>query len=102
MRDPVPELRLSLPAGRLRGPVIYQLAIAVADALIVFIAVRERDAWRDGRVGRTIALEGVSAAVVGASILLFVRFGWALLPWSVAGAMTGRWLAWQRTSRRDS
>lgn len=74
---------------------LLSLAVCLSDAVIVYLATKEREAWVSGQIGRSIMMEALTAAAVGVSILLLSAFGWPLLIPSVIGAVIGRWLAWR-------
>jgi hypothetical protein len=75
--------------------VLAALTILVSDALIVWLNVTERDAWAVGDIHRSMVIEGASALVVCVNVILISELHWLLVPFSIAGALAGRYAAWR-------
>lgn len=69
------------------------IAVAVLDALVTFLNIKEREEWISGNLSRAVILDGLTTAAIGVSICAFVAFTWAMIVPSVVGSMFGRWLA---------
>lgn len=71
------------------------LIVFLSDAVIVFLAIKERDSWIAGRIHTSLLIEALSALAIGVNIILVAEFRWIMVPFSVGGAVFGRYLAWR-------
>ena len=71
------------------------LIVLASDAIIVYLNVKERDAWATGSIHRSMWIEAATALAVCINVILVSEIRWLLVPFSVAGALAGRWAAWK-------
>jgi hypothetical protein len=71
------------------------LLIFILDGLVLFLNIKEREAWATGDIRRSLVIEGVTAAAGVANVLLVVDYSWPMMAPSVLGVLVGRWLAWR-------
>lgn len=69
--------------------------VFLADTVITFLAIKEREAWIDGKLWRSIVVDALGAVAITASIILIAEYSWVTLPASIAGVVAGRLLAWR-------
>ncbi len=69
--------------------------IFVSDVAITFLQMRERTLWLTGRGWKSAIVDGLTACVIGASIILIAEYRWPMLVPSVLGVLVGRYLDWR-------
>lgn len=74
---------------------IPMAAVFASDAIVTFLQIKEREQWLNGHTLLGAAIDGVTAFVIGVSIIFIAEYTWVILPASVAGVLAGRWLAWR-------
>jgi len=73
------------------------LGVALLDAVVTFLNIKERESWISGNLPRAVLLDGATTVAIGVSICAFVEFTWAMILPSALGSMAGRWIAGRRS-----
>lgn len=84
---------LKVGGGIIMTIVFMAAAVAILDALVTFLNIKEREEWIVGHLWRAVWLDGLTTLAIGVSICAFVEFTWVMILPSTLGSMFGRWLA---------
>ena len=71
------------------------VGVFASDAVLVFLALKEREAWAQGAFWRGTLVDCIAAVAGTASIVLTAEYSWSTLPAAIAGVIAGRALAWR-------
>lgn len=69
--------------------------VAALDGLGVLFGSLYLEYWKSGHRKRVYVLEALLAATLGISVVLISSYGWRMVPWTVVGALAGRWAAYR-------
>lgn len=71
------------------------MLVALLDGIAVYLGARYLENWINGNRARVLAIEAALAAAAGVTVVMISSYSWAMVPFSVAGSVLGRWLAYE-------